>query len=143
VTDNGRVLGAVGSLTDVTDRMEAVTALRQAYARLGLLERAASQIGTTLDIHRTAGELAALAVPELADRVAVDLCDRVLQGEDPCQDPRVGSGVLRLRRVVVRDTATRPRVNLQVGDLITVPVTRPPAVALLRGNLSWRGTRPR
>src|SRR5258708_4589127 len=67
VTDNGRVLGAVGSLTDVTDWMEAVTALRQAYARLDLLERAASQIGTTLDIHRTAEELAALAAPQLPD----------------------------------------------------------------------------
>ena len=48
VTDNGQVLGAVGSLTDVTDRV-------QASARLDLLERAGSQIGTTLDIHRTAG----------------------------------------------------------------------------------------
>ena len=133
VTDNGQVLGAVGSLTDVTGRVRAVTALQQAYARLGLLERAGSQIGTTLDIRRTAGELVDLAVPELADRVAVDLCDQVLQGEDPCQDPRAGLGALRFRRVAVRDAATRATVGFEAGDLITAPVTGPPAVALCRG----------
>jgi PAS domain S-box-containing protein len=129
VTDNGQVRGAVGSLTDITDRIQAVTALRQANARLGLLERAASQIGTTLDIHRTAEELADLAVPELADRVTIDLLDSVLQGEDP---PRADSGTLRLRRVAVRDT-TGAKVCFAVGDLITAPVTRSPAVALWQG----------
>jgi PAS domain S-box-containing protein len=133
VTDHGQVLGVLGLLTDVTDRVQAVTALRQAYARLGLLERAGSQIGTTLDIHRTAGELAALAVPELADRIAIDLCDDMLQGEDPFQDPRAGSGVLRLRRVAVRDAATRAKIVYEAGDLITAAVTNPPVAALLRG----------
>src|SRR5215469_437320 len=56
VTDNGQVLGVLGSLTDITGRVQAVTALRQANARLGLLERAGGQIGTTLDVRRTAGE---------------------------------------------------------------------------------------
>jgi hypothetical protein len=113
----------VGLLIDVTDRV-------QANARLDLLERAGSQIGTTLDIHRTALELAALAVHELADRVAVDLCDEVLQGEDL---PRHGSVPLRLRRVAVRDAATRAKIVYKVGDLITGPVTRPVAVALAQG----------
>jgi hypothetical protein len=36
VTDNGHVRGAVGSLTDITDRIQAVTANRQGNARLGL-----------------------------------------------------------------------------------------------------------
>jgi PAS domain S-box-containing protein len=133
VTDNGRVLGVLGSLTDVTGRVQAVTALRQANARLDLLERAGSQIGTTLDIHRTAGELAALAVPELADRVAVELCDQVLQGEDPCQEPRACAGAVRLRRVAVRDAATRAKIVYGVGDLIIAEGTNPPAAALLRG----------
>jgi len=100
VTDNGQVLGALGLLIDITDRVRAVTALQRANARLDLLERAGSQIGTTLDIHRTAEELAALAVPDLADRVTIDLLDSVLQSEDP---PCAGPGALRFRRVVVRD----------------------------------------
>ncbi len=122
VTDNGRVLGAVGSLTDITG-------LRQANARLDLLQRAGSQIGTTLDIHRTAAEFAALAVPELADRVTVDLLDSVLQGEDPLS---ASPGALRFRRVAVRDAAAAATVDFAVGDLITVPATGRPIVAFLR-----------
>src|SRR5258707_3694470 len=130
VTENCQVLGVMGALIDVTDRAQAVRSLRRAHARLDLLERAASQIGTTLDIHRTAGELADLAVPELADRATIDLLDQVLQGEDP---PPAGPGTLRLRRVAVRDAATRATVNFEVGDLITTPLTRSPAVALWQG----------
>src|SRR5215472_13010571 len=123
VTDNDQVLGVLGALTDITDRV-------RADARLGLLERAGSQIGTTLDVRRTAEELAALAVPDLADRIVVDLCEEMLQGEDPW---RPGSGPLRFRRVAVRDATTRAKVGYNVGDLITVPVTNPHAAAFLRG----------
>jgi PAS domain S-box-containing protein len=125
VTDNGQVLGALCCFRDVTGQ---ATLLRQAHA---LLERAGHQIGTTLDLHRTAAELAGLAVPELADRIIVDLLDQVLQGENL---PGTGSGTLRFRRVAVRDTSkTRAKVGYKVGDLITAPVTSWPAVALLRG----------
>jgi len=129
VTDNGRVLGTVGSLTDITGPVQAAAALRQANARLDLLERAGSQIGTTLDIHRTAAELAALAVPELADRAVVDLLDSVLQGEDPLSaDP----DALRFRRVAVRDAATTAMVDFAVGDLLARPATRQPMAAFMR-----------
>jgi PAS domain S-box-containing protein len=130
VTDNGRVLGTVGSLTDITGPVQAAADLRQANARLDLLQRAGSQIGTTLDIHRTAEELAALAVPELADRAIVDLLDSVLQGEDPLS---AGPGALRFRRVAVRDAATAATVDFAVGDLITMSATSRPIAAFLRG----------
>jgi PAS domain S-box-containing protein len=123
VTDNGRVLGAVGSLTDIT-------ALQRANARLDLLQRAGGQIGTTLDIYRTAEELAALAVPELADRVIVDLLDLVLQGEDPLS---AGPGAVRFRRVAVRDAATEATVDFAVGELFTRPAAARPVAAFLRG----------
>jgi PAS domain S-box-containing protein len=139
VTDNDEVLGVLSSLTDVTDRVQAVTALRQANARLqhanarlNLLERAASQIGATLDIRRTAEELASLAVPELADRIAIDLCDEMLQGEDL---PRPGSDPLplRFRRVAVGHANAEAKSSYEVGDLISAPVTSSAAVALSRG----------
>jgi PAS domain S-box-containing protein len=133
VTDNGQVLGVMAALVDVTDRAQAVRSLRQAHARLDLLERAASQIGTTLDIHTTAGELAALAVPELADRITVDLLDQVLQGENPCQDPRTEAGIVQFRRVVARDAVTTAGVNFRVGELLTMPVTDTVVAAVLRG----------
>jgi PAS domain S-box-containing protein len=129
-TDNGQVLGALGSVMDVTDRAQAVTALRQANARLDLLERAGSQVGTTLDIQRTAEELADLAVPELADRVPIDLCDSVLRGDDP---PCSGRGGLRLRRVALRDAATSSTFAFAVGDLISVPLSNRAASAVWRG----------
>jgi PAS domain S-box-containing protein len=100
VTENGQVLGVLCRFRDVTGH---ATSLQQAHA---LLERAGHQIGTTLDIHRTAAELADLAVPELADRIAIDLCDQVLQGENL---PRTGSGTLQFRRVAVHDTKSGPR----------------------------------
>jgi GAF domain-containing protein len=70
-------------------------------------------------------------VPELADRIAVDLLDQVLQGENL---PRTDPGALRFRRVVVRDASrTSARATFAVGDLITVPLTSPPAAAVWEG----------
>jgi PAS domain S-box-containing protein len=126
VTENGQVLGALCSFKDVTGQ---ATSLAQAHA---LLERAGYQIGATLDIRRTAGELADVAVPELADRVVVDMLDQVLQGEDL---PRTGSGALQLRRVAVRDTSkTRAKISYKAGDLIAMPLTCEAVSALLRGS---------
>ncbi|ABD09764.1 hypothetical protein ThrDRAFT_01389 [Frankia casuarinae] len=53
-----------------------------ARRRLTLLYEASMHIGTTLDVTRTAEELAQAAVPELADVVTVDLSESVLRGED-------------------------------------------------------------
>ncbi|MFI1706498.1 SpoIIE family protein phosphatase [Streptomyces griseoruber] len=66
-----------------------------ARRRLELLSEASARIGTTLDVRRTAGELAETAVPRLADYVTVDLPDAVLRGEESA-DP-VGD----LRRTVI------------------------------------------
>jgi PAS domain S-box-containing protein len=130
VTDNGQVLGAVSFLADITRPVQAATALRQANSRLNLLQRAGSEIGTTLDVHRTAEELAALAVPELADRAMVDLLDSVLRSEEPAS---ASSSELRFRRVAVRDAATAARVDFAVGDLITAQASARPIAAFLRG----------
>ncbi|HYZ55958.1 MAG TPA: SpoIIE family protein phosphatase [Streptosporangiaceae bacterium] len=125
VMENGQVLGALCCFRDITGQ---VTSLGQAH---DLLERAGHQIGTSLDIHRTAAELADLAVPGLADRIVIDLCDQVLQGENL---PRTGSGALQFRRVVVRDTnKTRAKVNFEDGGLFTAPVTGSAAVVVWRG----------
>ncbi|MCW2933687.1 MAG: histidine kinase [Actinomycetia bacterium] len=129
VTDNGRVLGAAGFLIDVTASVKAAAALQEANTRLDLLLRASSEIGITLDIHRTAAELTALAVPQLADRAIVDLLDPVLREEDPFS---AGAEALRFRRVAVRDAATEVVVDFAVGDLITVPVGRRQAAMFLR-----------
>ncbi|MGI5479116.1 SpoIIE family protein phosphatase [Streptomyces lavendofoliae] len=86
----GRVLGVTQTVEDVTDR-------HRARRRLALLNEASARIGTTLDIAGTARELAQVAVPDLADRVCVDLLEPVARGEEPLQD-MVGP----LRRAAVR-----------------------------------------
>jgi PAS domain S-box-containing protein len=132
VTDNDRVLGAVGSLIDVTAPAEAATALRRANTRLDLLQRASSQIGTTLDVHRTAEELAVLAVPGIADQVAVDLLDPVLLEEGAAStDPQE----LRFRRFALLDSVTDGTGNFAVDELFIVPSTHQPAGVFLRGEL--------
>jgi PAS domain S-box-containing protein len=128
VMDNDQVLGAVGTLLDITGSQEATAALRQANARLDLLQRAGTEIGTTLDVYRTAQELAALAVPGIADRVAVDLLEPVLQGDDPSADP----GELRFRRLALLDAATPGPGNYGAGELIATSITSPQARVFLR-----------
>ncbi|THA82283.1 SpoIIE family protein phosphatase [Streptomyces sp. A0592] len=58
-----------------------------ARRRLELLAEASTRIGTTLDVSRTAWELAETAVPRLADYVTVDLPGAVLRGEEAA-DPQ-------------------------------------------------------
>ncbi|MFC3574117.1 SpoIIE family protein phosphatase [Streptomyces yaanensis] len=60
-----------------------------ARRRLELLSEASTRIGTTLDVRRTALELAEMAVPRLADHVAIDLPEAVLRGEEAA-DPQTG-----------------------------------------------------
>ncbi|UQX00003.1 SpoIIE family protein phosphatase [Streptomyces sp. RerS4] len=57
-----------------------------ARRRLELLAEASTRIGTTLDVGRTARELAETAVPSLADYVTIDLPEAVLRG-DEAADP--------------------------------------------------------
>ncbi|MFJ8717315.1 SpoIIE family protein phosphatase [Streptomyces violaceus] len=69
-----------------------------ARRRLELLSEASARIGTTLDVRRTAEELAETAVPRLADFVTIDLPEAVLRGEEPA-DP-----LADLRRTVLYGT---------------------------------------
>ncbi|MGW0827665.1 SpoIIE family protein phosphatase [Streptomyces sp. NPDC002845] len=54
-----------------------------ARERLELLYDAGVRIGTTLDVTRTAQELAEMVVPRFADIVTVDLLEPVLHGDEP------------------------------------------------------------
>ncbi|MEU3354649.1 SpoIIE family protein phosphatase [Streptomyces sp. NPDC037389] len=59
-----------------------------ARRRLELLSEASTRIGTTLDVARTARELAEMAVPRLADFVTIDLPEAVLRGDEPTDPTR-------------------------------------------------------
>ncbi|MFJ4616728.1 SpoIIE family protein phosphatase [Streptomyces sp. NPDC088812] len=90
--EEGRPIGVCEASLDITDRYVA----RQ---RLALLSRASGSIGRTLDIQRTAGDLAELVVPDFADAAVVDVFEPVLSGQEP---PRGGT------RSPLRRAARRP-----------------------------------
>ncbi|MFD7232817.1 SpoIIE family protein phosphatase [Streptomyces sp. NPDC059881] len=72
---HGRALGVCVVSVDVTDS-------RRSRERLAILGEASKRIGTTLDVMRTAQELADLTVPLLADFATVDLVEAVPLGEE-------------------------------------------------------------
>ncbi|MET9668437.1 SpoIIE family protein phosphatase [Streptomyces sp. NPDC006475] len=75
--------GAVATIRDSTE-LQALTGRAEiARTRLKLLYDAGVGIGSTLDVRRTAQELADVAVPRFADFVTVDIADPVLHGEEP------------------------------------------------------------
>ncbi|MFG2816070.1 SpoIIE family protein phosphatase [Streptomyces sp. NPDC048410] len=75
--------GSVTTLRDSTELRALSGRAEVARERLNMLYDAGVGIGTSLDVSRTAEELAELAVPRFADFVTVDLFDPVLKGEEP------------------------------------------------------------
>ncbi|MEU7164532.1 SpoIIE family protein phosphatase [Streptomyces morookaense] len=93
--------GSVATLRDTTELRALAGKAEVARSRLRLLYDASVAIGTTLDVQRTAEELAEVAAPRLADYVSVDLAEAVLRGEEP----RTTTGEApELRRVALGGT---------------------------------------
>ncbi|WP_420712181.1 SpoIIE family protein phosphatase [Streptomyces sp. DSM 15324] len=99
-----------------------------ARRRLELLYDAGVRIGTTLDVTRTAEELADVAVPRFADFAAVDLADPVLHGEEPGP---TGADTL-LRRVALGAVHQEPALY-GVGDRVGYVPSTPQARSLESG----------
>ncbi|MEU9253451.1 SpoIIE family protein phosphatase [Streptomyces sp. NPDC048270] len=79
----GRAEGTAVTIRDSTEMRLLTSRAETARRRLKLLYDAGVDIGTTLDVERTAEELAAVTVPRFADFVTVDLADAVLDGDEP------------------------------------------------------------
>ncbi|MEU6671972.1 SpoIIE family protein phosphatase [Streptomyces sp. NPDC046727] len=121
--DEGRILGVADVVVDVTER-------HRAQERLALTAEAGARIGTTLDMLRTARELADVVVPGLADRVAVDLLEPVLAGEDVPEGPgRAGWDLRRAAsRSVHADAAQGAAYG--IGEDSSYPAAAPAAKVL-------------
>ncbi|MFY1677981.1 MULTISPECIES: sodium/proline symporter PutP [unclassified Streptomyces] len=116
----GRSVGVWYMVIDVTER-------RRAQERLALLNDSGARIGSTLDVARTAQEMADSAVPALADFVAVDLLEGVVLGEEPPPGPFAPEPLIR--RAGLRSVRERaPESSLALGEATrraaTSPVTR-------------------
>ncbi|WP_059013424.1 SpoIIE family protein phosphatase [Streptomyces specialis] len=137
--ESGEPLGVLYTLTDVTERY-------RSRHRLALLDRAGDFIGRSLDVARTGQDLADIAVPDLADFVAVDLLEPVLRGGEPASAaasaPVTGpdgraAGPVPFRRAghqSGRDGV--PEAVVGIGDEARYHRWSPPARTLVSGR-SW------
>ncbi|MER6676610.1 SpoIIE family protein phosphatase [Streptomyces sp. NPDC000983] len=125
VTDpDGRVRGVCLAAHDFTENYLS----RQ---RLQLVNEASVRIGTTLDVIRTAQELADVCVPALADFVSVDLLDP--DGES-AGVPTPVTVPVALRRAAHRSvTPGSPEAVVETGRLALYPDGSPQAVSLTAG----------
>ncbi|MFE0645178.1 SpoIIE family protein phosphatase [Streptomyces sp. NPDC058877] len=116
----GRVLGVAVSVIDVTERHRADAAADRSRRRLALVADASARVGTTLEVERTADELASVVVPELADVAAVDVLDSVLALRRPGA-PEEGPALFRALAVKAE------------GDTEALPAADPPGEVAMYG----------
>ncbi|MEU1010972.1 SpoIIE family protein phosphatase [Streptomyces sp. NPDC005890] len=106
----GRVLGVADMVVDVTDRYRSATQTTETRRRLAIIADGSARIGTTLDVEQTARELAEVTVPELADVVAVDVLDSVIDEHRPATT----DGPALFRALAIK--AAYPTEALQAAD---------------------------
>ncbi|MBT2511531.1 SpoIIE family protein phosphatase [Streptomyces sp. ISL-98] len=123
---HGGQAGSVVTLRDTTELAVVTGRAEVARERLKLLYDAGVRIGTTLDVTRTAEELAEVSVPQFADVVTVELLDPVLRGEEP---PEASTEMRRAAVVGLKgDHSLYP-----VGELIRFVPTHPVAAGMITG----------
>ncbi|MFE3828953.1 SpoIIE family protein phosphatase [Streptomyces sp. NPDC059092] len=123
----GGPAGWVTTLRDSTELRALSGRAERARGRLALLYEASTQIGTTLDVTRTAEELAQVAVPRFADFVSVDLAEPVLSGREPGPAAREA-----LRRIAVHGVADDSPLY-RVGVAFSLVPFSPQSESLARG----------
>ncbi|MFI8962723.1 SpoIIE family protein phosphatase [Streptomyces sp. NPDC053493] len=78
----GQPIGLTATLIDITTQQRAELEAAAGRRRLALINEATSKIGTSLDLERTAQELADATVPDLADAVTVDVLESLATSGD-------------------------------------------------------------
>ncbi|WP_240653663.1 SpoIIE family protein phosphatase/ATP-binding protein [Streptomyces sp. AcE210] len=122
----GGPAGWVVTLRDTTELAVVTGRAEVARERLTLLYDAGVRIGTTLDVVRTAQELADVATPRFADIVTVDLLESVERGEEPTR-------TAGMRRTAISRGYQEREEIYPVGELITYAPTAPQTWALETG----------
>jgi serine phosphatase RsbU (regulator of sigma subunit)/PAS domain-containing protein/anti-sigma regulatory factor (Ser/Thr protein kinase) len=118
--------GSVATLRDSTELQQISGRAEAAQGRLKVLYDASVGIGTTLDVTRTAEELAEVAVPDFADFVTVDLVEGILNGEEPVGTER------QLRRIAAAGIHPDPPL-LASGDPVRLYAAGPQVKGLATG----------
>ncbi|MFB6847431.1 SpoIIE family protein phosphatase [Streptomyces sp. NPDC056373] len=132
-------LARMAPLTDGTGRVRGVCVTAHDFSdqyrsreRLLLVNEASVRIGTTLDVSRTAQELADVCVPALADFVSVDLLDPWEHGGESAGPP---IPPLTLRRSAHQSVNKgSPEAVAEPGQVDVYPENSPQAASLIAGH---------
>ncbi|MDX3533028.1 SpoIIE family protein phosphatase [Streptomyces sp. MB09-01] len=125
----GRPIGIIASLLDITRQQRDQTEVEAGRRRLALLSEASSRIGGSLDLERTAQELADLAVPHLANAVTVDVLDSLASGNEPGSGLAAGVALRRLGKAPLTGSAVT-QILAPLGRTLTFPAAAPYTQAL-------------
>ncbi|MFD9507250.1 SpoIIE family protein phosphatase [Streptomyces mirabilis] len=121
----GQVRGVCLAAHDFTEQYNA-------RERLQLVNEASMRIGTTLDVTRTAQELADVCVPAIADFVRVDLLDPPEHGGEPHPEPPTAP--ITLRRAAHQSVNPGcPEAVVKPGQVDVYPAHSPQADSLTAG----------
>ncbi|WP_405015323.1 SpoIIE family protein phosphatase [Kitasatospora sp. NBC_01539] len=119
----GRPAGVAVMFTDATAHFEAAR-------RLELRHRVSTAIGRSLDVGRTAQDIADVLVPAFGDLAWIDLAEPVMVGDDP---PKAhGGGDLHLRRAAVRTAHGDWPANLFPEGAVIPPFPDSPLIRLFQ-----------
>ncbi|MFE0462941.1 SpoIIE family protein phosphatase [Kitasatospora sp. NPDC058965] len=125
--DRGHPVGVFYTVVDITER-------HRGRQRLALLDRASQRMGRSLDVTRTAQELADVAASGLADFVTVDLLESVLSGREPPSGPLDNRALAPVRRAGHRRVNDGvPQTSVKIGDLASYRGGSPLVSALVSG----------
>ncbi|MDI3408131.1 SpoIIE family protein phosphatase [Streptomyces cavernicola] len=127
IDQGGGPSGSVATLRDTTELRALAGRADVARERLRLLYDSGVRLGTTLDVVRTAEELAEVATPRFADFATVELLEPVLRGEEP------GGDAAMMCRVAIRGLRDRPPF-IPPGERIPWVSTTPMAVGIAEGH---------
>lgn len=105
----GRPAGVAALYIDDTDQL-------RARRQLDLAHEVAERVGGSLDVGRTAQDLADVLVPAFGDLAAVDLAQAVFGGDEPAE--RLGGGDLHLRNAALAPTTAVWPPGIQRGNLV-------------------------
>ncbi|CCB71769.1 SpoIIE family protein phosphatase [Streptantibioticus cattleyicolor] len=122
--------GSVATLRDSTELRQLAGKAEGARSRLKQLYDASIAIGTTLDVRRTAEELAEVATRRFARFATVDLAEAVLGGDEPSVLANTGSA--RLRRVAVGGSGDDHPLY-RAGEVVTFAAPTPQATGFVSG----------
>ncbi|MGW4686485.1 SpoIIE family protein phosphatase [Streptomyces sp. NPDC004244] len=124
-----RPIGVIATLVDVTEQQRDHTAAAVGRRRLALLSEASVRMGASLELERTAQELADLAVPHLADVVTVDVLESLARGGEPGMGLSSGAELRRLGKSPLTGRALGD-VLAPIGRTLVFPAGAPYTQAL-------------